>query len=242
MRKLVIFWILLYINLSPACSIFITICIIQIVSILLIWFAFNFLQVQKLYTDLKQLYNGKKEDEEIWELAVEGENRGRLYGFGKRSRTSKSTRVLETVEAEPSNPTKSTATSASDANRKYSKDEVVDLLAAERARFASEIVAQEKRHKTEMEELFNRRHEYHSKCFDIIFKVTGAVPPPPYNVSTFFFLWSWLAYMSIFQPLVFDWQGWTTEGGNSVAGQSGGRVDDQQPSKGNSGGGEHTVN
>ncbi|KAF3336796.1 hypothetical protein FCM35_KLT19382 [Carex littledalei] len=74
---------------------------------------------------LKGKYGVQMEEEQIWEKAVKGEDfRGRLFGFGFRGRTSKSTRVLDTVEASPSGPTRSTATSAADANRSFSNVEV----------------------------------------------------------------------------------------------------------------------
>lgn len=124
------------------------------------------------------------EDEEIWELAVKGEDkRGRLFGFGFRSRTSKATRVLETVEGAPSEPTKSTATSAEDLKRKYTKEEVAELLRAERTGFVAEIAEQEKRHRAEMEEIQKNR-EYTRECFAMLFQAHGIVPPP-FTVSTF---------------------------------------------------------
>ena len=118
------------------------------------------------------------EDEQIWEKAVEGEDaRGRLFGFGFRGRTSKSTRVLETVEASPSGPTRSTATSAADANRSFSNVEVAQLLAAERTQFANEIAAQDRRHRAEMDAL-HKHHEYTRACFDALFRAGGVRPPP----------------------------------------------------------------
>jgi len=140
-------------------------------------------------------------DEEVWEQAVQGEDsRGRLFGFGKKSRNSKSTRVLETLQADISTPTRSTATSAEDPNRQFSKEKVEALLtaerarfAAERARFASDIVAQDERHKSELAE-FKRNTEYSSRCFATLFQHMGVQPPspppppppsppPPYEVS-----------------------------------------------------------
>ncbi|KAF3341648.1 Plant transposase (Ptta/En/Spm family) [Carex littledalei] len=74
---------------------------------------------------LKGKYGDQMEEDQIWEKAVKGEDsRGRLFGFGFRGRVSKSTRVLETVEASPSGPTRSTATFAADANRSFSNVEV----------------------------------------------------------------------------------------------------------------------
>ena len=97
-----------------------------------------FWTLQEKFETLKGKYGDQMEEDQIWEKAVEGEDkRGRLFGFGFRGRTSKSTRVLETVEASPSGPTKSTATSAEDANRNYTKEEVAELLAAERTSFAN---------------------------------------------------------------------------------------------------------
>lgn len=78
-----------------------------------------------------------------------------------------------------SNSIKSTATSASDPNRKYSKDEVANLLAAERAWFVAEIVAQEKRHRTEMERV-QIKNEYTRECFARLFEAVGC-PPPTYK-------------------------------------------------------------
>lgn len=120
------------------------------------------------------------------------DKRGRLFGFGNKSRTSKATRVLETLEADMYTPTKSTATSASDANTKFSKEEVTELLAAERAKFAAErakivadIVAQDERHRCEMRDV-QRYNEYTQDCFNKLFKAHGRRPPRPppmYKVS-----------------------------------------------------------
>lgn len=88
-----------------------------------------------------------------------------------------------------STPTKSTATSASDADRKFSKEEVTELLAAEHAKFAAErakiaadIVAQDERHRREMQdvEIYNK---YTQDCFVKLFKAQGKRPPrpPPMN-------------------------------------------------------------
>ncbi|KAF3329162.1 Plant transposase (Ptta/En/Spm family) [Carex littledalei] len=127
---------------------------------------------------LKGKYGEQMEEDQIWEKAVEGEDaRGRLFGFGFRGRTSKSTRVLETVEASPSGPTRSTATSAADANRSFSNVEVAQLLAAERTQFANEIAAQDRRHRAEMDSL-HKHHEYTRACFDALFRAGGLRPPP----------------------------------------------------------------
>lgn len=113
------------------------------------------------------------------------DKRGRLFGFGNKSRTSKATRVLETLEADMSTPTKSTATSASDADTKFSKEEVTELLAAERAKFAAErakivadIVAQDERHRREMRDV-QSYNEYTQDCFNKLFKAYGRRPPRP---------------------------------------------------------------
>ncbi|KAF3331417.1 Keratin-associated protein 16-1 [Carex littledalei] len=127
---------------------------------------------------LKGKYGDQMEEDQIWEKAVKGEDsRGRLFGFGFRGRTSKSTRVLETVEASPSGPTRSTATSAADANRSFSNVEVAQLLAAERTQFANEIAAQDRRHRAEMDAL-HKHHEYTRACFDALFRAGGVRPPP----------------------------------------------------------------
>ncbi|KAF3324615.1 Plant transposase (Ptta/En/Spm family) [Carex littledalei] len=127
---------------------------------------------------LKGKYGEQMEEEQIWEKAVKGEDaRGRLFGFGFRGRTSKSTRVLETVEASPSGPTRSTATSAADANRSFSNVEVAQLLAAERTQFANEIAAHDRRHRAEMDAL-HKHHEYTRACFDALFRAGGLRPPP----------------------------------------------------------------
>lgn len=115
---------------------------------------------------------------------MDGEDsRGRLFGFGFRGWSSKSTRVLETVEGSPSGPTRSTATSAEDANRQFNREEVAQLLATERTEFAKEIAAQERRHRSEMDTL-HKHHEYTRECFAYFFKQKG-MRPPPFNVSNF---------------------------------------------------------
>ncbi|KAF3321492.1 Serum response factor-binding protein 1 [Carex littledalei] len=77
--------------------------------------------------------------------------------------------------------TKSTATSADSQPRKYTKDEVSGLLAAERKEFASSLAAQEKRHKSEMDDIA-KHNEYIIKCFGQLFNAQG-LKPPEFNGS-----------------------------------------------------------
>jgi len=128
------------------------------------------------------LYGDEAKEEVLWGVAVEGgEKRRRLYGFGSKSRTCNANRVVEAVEEEASNPTKSTATSASDAGRNYTKEEVAQLIAENtkqlRTNFANEIAAQERRHKDEMYEV-TKNTEWTKECFARLFAATGTVPPP----------------------------------------------------------------
>lgn len=128
------------------------------------------------------------EDEKIWEMAVEGEDkRGRLYGFGFKSRISKATRVLETVEGAPSEPTKSTATSAESLKRKYTKDEVAEIITAERTEFVAKIDEQDKRHTKEIKEL-QKNNQLTRKCFIALFRANGLAVPDFLDVSPFFLL------------------------------------------------------
>ncbi|KAF3336793.1 Filamentous hemagglutinin [Carex littledalei] len=138
----------------------------------------------KEFLELKAFYGDTMDDEEIWEMAVNGEDkRGRLFGFGFKSRTSKLTRVLETVEGAPSEPTKSTATSAEDSKRKYTKEEVAELLraertsfVAERTSFVAELAAQEQRHRVDMEEI-KKNSQFTRDCFAQLFRKQGIEPP-----------------------------------------------------------------
>ncbi|KAF3341225.1 Plant transposase (Ptta/En/Spm family) [Carex littledalei] len=138
----------------------------------------------KEFLELKAFYGDTMDDEEIWEMAVNGEDkRGRLFGFGFKSRTSKLTRVLETVEGAPSEPTKSTATSAEDSKRKYTKEEVAELLraertsfVAERTSFVAELAAQEQRHRADMEEI-KKNCQFTRDCFAELFRKQGIEPP-----------------------------------------------------------------
>ncbi|KAF3320852.1 Plant transposase (Ptta/En/Spm family) [Carex littledalei] len=94
------------------------------------------------FRNIKAVHGDKKKEYELWEEVVKGEDkRGRLFGFGNKSRTKEATRVLETVEASFENPTKSTATSADSQPRKYTENEVSHFLAAERKEFASSLAA-----------------------------------------------------------------------------------------------------
>ncbi|KAF3330249.1 Plant transposase (Ptta/En/Spm family) [Carex littledalei] len=138
----------------------------------------------KEFLELKAFYGDTMNDEEIWEMAVNGEDkRGRLFGFGFKGRTSKLTRVLETVEGAPSEPTKSTATSAEDSKRKYTKEEVAELLraertsfVAERTSFVAELAAQEQRHRADMEEI-KKNSQFTRDCFAELFRKQGIEPP-----------------------------------------------------------------
>ncbi|KAF3336381.1 hypothetical protein FCM35_KLT18967 [Carex littledalei] len=86
----------------------------------------------ELFQTLKVANGNEMDDEAIWNLAVKGEDkRGRVYGFGQRSRMSKANREVEAMEASPSEPTKSTATSAEQTKR-FTAEEVKQLIAAKR--------------------------------------------------------------------------------------------------------------
>ncbi|KAF3336410.1 hypothetical protein FCM35_KLT18996 [Carex littledalei] len=134
------------------------------------------------FRNIKAVHGDKKKEYELWEEVVKGEDkRGRLFGFGNKSRTKEATRVLETVEASFENPTKSTATSADSQPRKYTENEVSHLLAAERKEFASSLAAQQERHKSEMDEM-RKHNEFIRRCFGQLFSAQG-IDPPQFNGS-----------------------------------------------------------
>ncbi|KAF3341334.1 Plant transposase (Ptta/En/Spm family) [Carex littledalei] len=55
------------------------------------------------FKSLKEAHGNEMDDEALWKLAVDGEDkRGRLYGFGNRSRMSKANQEVEAMEASPS--------------------------------------------------------------------------------------------------------------------------------------------
>lgn len=141
--------------------------------------------MQDEYENLKMLYGEALTDEELWELAVDGEDtRGRLFGFGNRSRTSKVNKALAAEDATMSDPARSTATSAEDERGTFTKAQVRNLVAAQRKKFASEIAAQEKRYREELEE-FKKQEEYNKKCIAAIVQATGvSIPPPDVNSLT----------------------------------------------------------
>ncbi|KAF3338794.1 hypothetical protein FCM35_KLT16265 [Carex littledalei] len=137
----------------------------------------------KCFEDLKRQYGGVMSDESLWELAVDGEDRrGRLFGFGNRSRISKVSQALAAEDATVSDPAKSTATSAVDENERFTRSQVAVLIASkladERRAFAAEIAAQEKRHKEELA-LHKKNDEYNQTLFAALFRATGAPLPPP---------------------------------------------------------------
>lgn len=143
--------------------------------------------MQERFRKEKESNGDKKNEEELWEEVVKGEDkRGRLYGFGNKSRTTNATRVLETVEASFDNPTRSTATSADSGEKRYTKDEVVDIMAAERKAFAASLVAQDKRHNSEMDEIRNH-NKYIIKCFRQLFSRQG-MEIPNFEVRQFVLL------------------------------------------------------
>ncbi|KAF3338785.1 hypothetical protein FCM35_KLT16256 [Carex littledalei] len=148
--------------------------------------------LDELFQTLKVANGNEMDDEAIWNLAVKGEDkRGRVYGFGQKSRMSKANREVEAMEASPSEPTKSTATSA-EMGKRFTAEEVEQLIAAQETRhraemdknrkgFAQDIAAQEARHRAEMDE--NRKqNEYNRACLKALFAKTGAEPP---NFSEF---------------------------------------------------------
>ncbi|KAF3327270.1 Plant transposase (Ptta/En/Spm family) [Carex littledalei] len=136
------------------------------------------------FRNSKAVHGDKKKEYELWEEVVKGEDkRGRLFGFGNKSRTKEATRVLETVEASFENPTKSTATSADSQPRKYTENEVSHLLAAERKEFASSLAAQQERHKSEMDEM-RKHNEFIRRCFGQLFSAQG-IDPPQFNARPF---------------------------------------------------------
>lgn len=111
------------------------------------------------------MYGGELTGEELWEKAVGGEKRGRLFGLGNRSRVSKKNAEIESkLQPEPS-PTRSTATTAESLKGLYTREDVDGLLAA-----------QERRHKAQLEEL-RRNDEYNKACIQMILQATGMNPP-----------------------------------------------------------------
>ncbi|KAF3334976.1 Plant transposase (Ptta/En/Spm family) [Carex littledalei] len=137
----------------------------------------------KCFEDLKRNYGGVMSEESLWELAVDGEDRrGRLFGFGNRSRISKVNQALAAEDATMSDPAKSTATSAVDENERFTRSQVANLIASkladERRAFAAEIAAQEKRHKEELA-IHKKNDEYNKTCLAALFRATGAPLPPP---------------------------------------------------------------
>ncbi|KAF3341734.1 Plant transposase (Ptta/En/Spm family) [Carex littledalei] len=138
------------------------------------------------YMELSAAHGKEMEEEKLWELAVDGEDRkGRLFGFGNKSRTSKANRELEAVEASASGPTKSTATSAEDCGRRFTEEEVAKIVAekvaAARSCFAGEIATQELRHKAELEKASSDTALNNAR-FELLFKATGVKPPNPADV------------------------------------------------------------
>ncbi|KAF3323876.1 hypothetical protein FCM35_KLT11343 [Carex littledalei] len=131
-----------------------------------------------LYEDLKENYNARLSDEDLWDIAVDGEDaKGRLFGFGHRSRTCKGNKELAKEDAALSDHAKSTATSAEDESTTFTKSQVVVMIksqvAAERRRLLADIAAQEARHNTDREE-FKKKEEQNKKLFAELFKRTGA--------------------------------------------------------------------
>ena len=121
-------------------------------------------------------------EEALWELAAKGEKKGRLFGFGNKSRTSKAKRELEAIEASVSNPTKNTATSVEDCERKFTQSEVANLVAKELAaaheKYAKDMEAQEKLYKAELEKVVGDT-SFNKRCFDALFKHNGIPMPNP---------------------------------------------------------------
>ncbi|KAF3326898.1 hypothetical protein FCM35_KLT08528 [Carex littledalei] len=130
-----------------------------------------------LYEDLKENYNARMSDEDLWDIAVDGEDaKGRLFGFGHRSRTCKGNKELAKEDATLSDHAKSTATSAEDESTTFTKSQVVVMIksqvAAERRRLLADIAAQEARHNADREEF--KKEEQNKKLFAELFKRTGA--------------------------------------------------------------------
>ncbi|KAF3336514.1 hypothetical protein FCM35_KLT19100 [Carex littledalei] len=144
------------------------------------------LKMQK-FEDLKRTYGEVLTDECLWELAVDGDDgRGRLFGFGNRSRTCRVNRALAAEDATMSDAGRSTATSAESERERFTKAQVAELLAAklaeERRAFASELAAQEKRHREDFERQ-KKNDEYNRECIAALFRLHGQTLPPPNVVS-----------------------------------------------------------
>jgi hypothetical protein len=120
-------------------------------------------------------------------MAADGEDRrGRVFGFGKKSRTYKVNQVLVADDASMSDPAKSTATSAEEETQTFTKSQVAVLIGskivAERRAFAKELAAQEERHRAEFDEV-KKTTEYNKTCLAALYKLSGAPMPAP-NVSS----------------------------------------------------------
>lgn len=159
--------------------------------------------MQEEFKSLKEARGKELDDEALWKLAVKGEDRrGRLYGFGNRSRMSKANRELEAMEASLSEPTKSTATSAEHSKKSFTAEEVAELiqrnLAEAQKGFAKEKEAQERRHRLEMEE--NKKEvAYNRVCINTLYDITGA-ELPDFNVSPISRLYIFLEISSQLKP------------------------------------------
>ncbi|KAF3338507.1 Plant transposase (Ptta/En/Spm family) [Carex littledalei] len=139
------------------------------------------LKMQK-FEDLKRNYGEVLTDECLWELAVDGEDgRGRLFGFGNRSRTCRVNQALAAEDATMSDAGRSTTTSAENENEKFTKAQVAELLASklaeERRAFASELAAQEKRHREEFERQ-KKNDKYNRECIAALFRLHVQTLPP----------------------------------------------------------------
>lgn len=143
--------------------------------------------MQTEFENLKKNYGSLMSDEELWELAVDGEDsRGRLFGFGNRSRTCKVNQALAAEDATMSDPAKSTATSAEDDRDVFTKSQVAVLIAskiaAERRKFAADIAAQEKRH-TEDLEVFKKKEAFNRTCIARLYTQLGQTLPTDFVSS-----------------------------------------------------------
>jgi hypothetical protein len=75
------------------------------------------------------IYGPETADEEIWEIVVGGEKRGRVYGLGKWSRTSKKvTAEIQELQQSAPPPTRSTTTTTASQTILYSRDEVNQIV------------------------------------------------------------------------------------------------------------------
>lgn len=127
-------------------------------------------KLKEAFQELRHKAGPEIADEEIWEAVVGGEERGRLFGLGKRSRINVK-RAVQVVleEEEEACPTKNSTATTATSHAVFTREEL-DKIVSEK------LAAQEAAYNEKIGQL-QQVNDYNKICIDRLLQAAGLNPP-----------------------------------------------------------------